>query len=1078
MYSVVLKSLFNICLALLLMVLSITPVFAQTQLVVGYEENPPIAFTGKTGAPTGISVDLLTHIAAREQWQLIWKSCKWEKCLEGLTDGTIDLLVGIGHTKEREALYSFTAEPVMVNWGQLYAAKNQSVSTMLDLEGKRIALVPTDSHGKAFAEMLTRFGIKSQVVEAASYSKALQAVIQGQADAGIISRIYPLNATEADKVVQTPIIFNPVQNKYATSKDRYRDVLQAIDANILSLKADKGLFYYRNMKNWIEVPADHSIPTWIWWCIGLGTIIFGSATYWWHNRREVKLKQQLQLNHALEDEIALRTQLEQQVLQRTRDLEDSNYELNHINSELVHKRLELEKNQIHLQKLSRAVENSPATIVITSREGLIEYVNPKFTEITGYLPEEAIGQNPRILKAPDKPPELYRELWDTILAGNEWHGDFCNKKKNGVLYWERASISPIRDEQGTITHFVAIKEDITEQKRIAAELLAAQEQALAASRAKSQFLANMSHEIRTPLNAIIGFSSLCLNTGLMPDQKNYIGKVHTAGELLLRIINDILDFSKIEAGQLHMEQIPFRLGVMLDNAAGMVQQKAQDKGLVLLVTCAPEISSGLIGDPHRLSQVLVNLLNNAVKFTQNGSVTLDITLLEQKDDQTHLKFSVRDTGIGITPEQQCRLFQPFSQADGSTTRRFGGTGLGLSISKQLVELMGGEIWCESAAEQGSVFSFTAWFGIWQGNGQADENQETVQPETTFFDFSDLKILLAEDNDFNRQLAIAFLKETNATVETAVNGKEAVEKIISGATRYDLVLMDIQMPVMDGYEASRCIRSDSRFAHLPIIAMTAHAMQEEGQKILEAGMDAHLTKPVNARTMLQTIQLFAGRPGGFGQQQQRITDDTDTTFELPDIAGIDAAEALINLDGDKKLFLWVLETFAEKQAVAARLIEAALDSGDTELAIRTVHTIKGNAGIIGAKKLGELADTLEKAIAQDDPPEHIMPALDDFSVELTRLIDELTSRLKPVLKDDEPLPPMLDTERASLVLSELCGYIKTRNCKAEHYLDDYQQELTGLPVKEINRLKQNLADFDFTAAERTLLGLALQNGLTL
>ncbi len=1077
MFSVLVKSLFNFCLSLL-MVLSITPVFAQTQLVVGYEENPPIAFTGKSGTPTGISVDLLTHIAAREQWQLIWKSCKWEKCLEGLTDGTIDLLVGIGHTKEREALYSFSAEPVMVNWGQLYAAKNQSVSTMLDLEGKRIALVPTDSHGKAFAEMLTRFGIKSQVVEAASYSKALQAVIQGQADAGIISRIYPLNATEADKVVQTPIIFNPVQNKYATSKDRYGDVLQAIDANILALKADKGSFYYRNIKNWIEVPEDHSIPAWFWWCIGIGMIVSGSAMYWWRNRSELKLKQQLQANRVLEDEIMLRTQLEQQVLQRTRDLEDSNYELNHINSELVHKRLELEKNQAHLQKLSRAVENSPATIVITSREGLIEYVNPKFTETTGYLPEEAIGQNPRILKSPDKPPELYKDLWDTILAGNEWHGDFCNKKKNGMLYWERASISPIRDEQGDISHFVAIKEDITEQKRIAAELLAAQEQALAASRAKSQFLANMSHEIRTPLNAIIGFSSLCLNTGLLPDQKDYIGKVHTAGELLLRIINDILDFSKIEAGQLLIEQIPFRLGVILDNAAAMVQQKAQDKGLVLRVTCAPEISSCLIGDPHRLSQVLVNLLNNAVKFTQNGSVTLDIALLEQKDDQTHLKFSVHDTGIGITAEQQRRLFQPFSQADGSTTRRFGGTGLGLSISKQLVELMGGEIWCESAAEQGSVFSFTAWFGIWQGNGQADENQETVQPETTFFDFSDLKILLAEDNDFNRQLAIAFLKETSATVETAVNGKEAVEKIISGATRYDLVLMDIQMPVMDGYEASRCIRSDSRFAHLPIIAMTAHAMQEEGQKILEAGMDAHLTKPVNARTMLQTIQLLAGRPGGFGQKLKSSTDAPEDLPALPDSAEINTAEALNRLGGDRNLYVLILEMFAATQAEAARLIKAALDSGDTACAIRTAHTIKGNAGNIGAQKLEKLAELLGKDLVQDDPPEAVMQALDAFSAELTRVTDELANRLIPALKGTEPLPPVLDTERASLVLSELYGYIKARNCKAEKYLDDYQQELAGLPVNDINQLKQKLADFDFIAAEHALLELTLQNGLKL
>ena len=350
-----------------------------------------------------------------------------------------------------------------------------------------------------------------------------------------------------------------------------------------------------------------------------------------------------------------------------------------------------ERNQFQkkLLKLSKAVENSPVTVIITDHLGLIEYVNPKFTEISGYAPEEVIGRNPRILNAGVQPKELYRELWSTILAGQQWRGDFCNKKKNGEIHWDHASISPIRDEQGNITHFVAIKEDVTEQKRIAEELLVAQDAAHAANRSKTEFLANMSHEIRTPLNAIIGFSALALKSSLPPRQYDYIRKINMAGELLLTVINDILDFSKIEAGRMMLEQIPFRLESMLTNVFSLVQQKATDKGLKVRVVVSPEVTSCLVGDEHRLGQVIANLLSNAVKFTEHGEITLESTLLTREKERVQLKFSVCDSGIGISAEQISKLFQPFTQADGSTTRRFGGTGLGLSISKRMVEMMGG-----------------------------------------------------------------------------------------------------------------------------------------------------------------------------------------------------------------------------------------------------------------------------------------------------------------------------------------------------------------------------------------------------
>ena len=774
-------------------------------------------------------------------------------------------------------------------------------------------------------------------------------------------------------------------------------------------------------------------------------------------------------------------ELELRVIERTRSLEDVNNELLSINKELGLRRLEAEEAHRKLLQLSSAVENSPATIVITDHRGRIEYVNPKFTEISGYLPEEAIGQNPRILNSGSQPVELYRDLWNTILSGREWRGDFCNRKKNGELHWERASISPIRDAQGDITHFVAIKEDVTEDRRIAGELLAAREAAQAASISKSEFLANMSHEIRTPLSAIIGFSDLTLRTSLPARQQGYVQKIQRAGELLLSIINDILDFSKIEARQLEMEQIPFRLDDIVANVVNIVQHRALDKGLSLLVGPSPKAASYLVGDPHRLSQIVVNLLSNAVKFTEQGEVALETSLLAQENDRVRLRFSVRDTGIGITDEQIKKLFNPFTQADGSMTRRFGGTGLGLAISKQLVELMGGEIACESTPGQGSIFTFTAWFSVCAASDIVP-NQGMEHPgrgeKGAAFDFSDSRILLVEDNETNRQLAIELLKETGAAVDVAVNGRKAVTMITEGSTLYDLVLMDIQMPVMDGYEATRIIRSDNRFTSLPIIAMTAHAMQDERQKILEAGADAHITKPINARTMLQVMKFFLHDQESGVYLRERFAAGSGNELLLPQISGLDISGALNRLDGNGKLYLWVLRSFVEKESTAATTLEKALRAGDKKSALRHIHTIIGTAGTMGAVELVTLSLQLEKAIEQDDSSTRIMDALENVAAELKRLAMELKAHLPSVTQDDTSTQGPIDPAVVTPVLGRLLGYINGRNGKAERYLDDYQDELAGLPEADVETIKKHLNNFDFVAARDALLSLAARNGIDL
>lgn len=753
--------------------------------------------------------------------------------------------------------------------------------------------------------------------------------------------------------------------------------------------------------------------------------------------------------------------------------------------------------QEKLFKLSRAVENSPATVVITNRCGIIEYVNPKFTEISGYPPEEAIGKNPRILNADVQSKAFYQDLWATITAGNEWRGEFCNKKKNGEIHWEHASISPLRDERGDITHFVAVKEDVTERRRIAEELVLAKEAADAANRLKSEFLANMSHEIRTPLNAIIGFSELALGTDLSPLSHDYINKISHAGESLLKTINDILDFSKIEAGKLDMEQTLFRLDETLANVMSVVQQKAGEKRLPLLLEVAPELPRLLVGDPHRLGQVIINLLGNAIKFTESGEVKLEITLHEQHATRVKLHFAVRDTGVGLSAESLATLFLPFTQADGSTTRKFGGTGLGLSISKRLVEMMEGEIGGESEPGRGSVFSFTAWFGIGQAMlspqpgrderhaGDADTprlitlNERFSADTEITYDFSGSCVLLVEDNEINRQLAVALLKRVGLTIDIAVDGREALSKITAGAGRYDLVLMDIQMPHMDGYEATRRIREESRFATLPIIAMTAHAMLEERLKIADAGMDDYISKPINSQHMFKTMSRYLRQSAPETQSVVRDANGSEQLAALSKIQGLDTKAALERLGEDEDLYLQILAMFVNNQADSAAILQKALHDGDRELAERSAHTCRGVAGSIGATDLQHLAMTLESAIKRHEPVNEINNVFKPFADELDRIVEALRNELSARLDiDSHREDAYFDSRRATEVLSRLRCYILENDGMAEHYLRERRDDLTALPREELHRLRATIADFDYDAALEAVAQLAAKAEITL
>jgi len=438
--------------------------------------------------------------------------------------------------------------------------------------------------------------------------------------------------------------------------------------------------------------------------------------------------------------------------------------------------------------------------------------------------------------------------------------------------FQRQMVDSLQRSERVLEHRVAVR--TAELSRANTELLA-HEQALeearrvaeSASRMKSAFLANMSHEIRTPMNAIIGMAYLTLRTELSARQRDYVEKIHRAAISLLGIINDILDFSKIEAGKLQIEQVEFSLQEVLGNVAAVNSQPAAEKKLAFVTEIADGVPERLVGDPLRLGQVLINLVSNAVKFTDRGEVRLECRLVARRDDGVDLQFSVRDTGIGMSPEQITRLFHAFTQADDSTTRKYGGTGLGLTISKRLVEMMGGALTVESAVGTGSVFGFTLRYG--RVSAVAPQRQPGV-PEgrlargagarrTEAPRLGQARVLLAEDNLVNQQIAVEMLRASGLSVDVAENGREALDKLFAGdPSRYQLVLMDIQMPVMGGYAAAREIRGDRRFAWLPIIALTAHATKEERQACLDAGMQDHIPKPIDPELFYGTLARWLPR----------------------------------------------------------------------------------------------------------------------------------------------------------------------------------------------------------------------------
>jgi PAS domain S-box-containing protein len=525
-----------------------------------------------------------------------------------------------------------------------------------------------------------------------------------------------------------------------------------------------------------------------------------------------------------------------------------------------------------LKKLVLAATQSNNSVIIADKNGKIEWVNEGFTQLTGYTMNEVLNTYGEAMrKGSENGLSSLKESFSLLLK-NKQPITYENKNisKQGKEYWVITTLTPVFAKNGELVRIIAIDSDITQRKQMEEELLTANKiaehslwkgnRALTelmqakkeleeSMKVKEQFLANMSHEIRTPMNAIIGFTDLILKTKLEREQQQYIAAIKTSGENLLVIINDILDFSKLQSGNITLEEIEMHLGKLVPALVEFMLPKSVEKNIKLSAKIDKNIPECLIGDPTRLNQILLNLVGNAIKFTAKGEVKITVDLLSKTNTHAIVKFSVSDTGIGISNDKLSYVFQGFTQASNSTTRKYGGTGLGLTIVKQLIELQGGSVSVMSEEGKGSVFTFQIDFKM-----GADQTIERIQePDENVDDhIPDLNILLVEDNLLNQILATKVLNDWKWSVQVAENGVLALKQI--DKTNFDLVLMDIQLPEMDGYEATRNIRqnADPIKSGVPIIAMTAHAMAGESEKCIHAGMDEYVSKPFDAKALYNKI----------------------------------------------------------------------------------------------------------------------------------------------------------------------------------------------------------------------------------
>jgi two-component system sensor histidine kinase EvgS len=924
--------------------------FAISSLAIAEEHVPtlrvgsglffqPYAYADSQGRAAGFSIELFDAVARVTGLTPQYFPDDWNDVWQGLTTGTLDAIPMVARLPAREGMAEFTS-PHTLGYDTFFVRKDTTkIDTLEEAKPLRIIVMKSD----AAHEALRSRGFSQQLVLVDNLAEGFRLLASGQHDALLAPLIQGqilLPSLGLDEAIQHGALLQEYRREYcfATAKGNLA-LRDKLERGLAQVKASGE--YDRLYRKWLGIYEPANVPrTYVYWGAAGFALLLAAALAWsWSLRRQVRAQTAELLRHHVE--------LEEAFDERTQELRESE------------------------ARFRLLIEQSPDGIFVAGIDGRYCDVNTAGASMLGYTREEILARSISDVIIPEEkirlPGEVKRVTADAVTR-TEW----IFRRKDGSTFVGEIMCRALPDGR-----LQAILRDVTERKQVEAELRLAKEVAESAAEAKGAFLANMSHEIRTPLHIIIGLAHLLTRDEQAPFQKTRLRQLTENSEHLLAVLNDILDLSKADARHLQLNPAPFRLGEVIAKVRRMFQIRAREKGLSLRIDVDAALADAVVvGDAQRLTQVLLNLVGNAIKFTEQGEVVLSVACLAASPEAYDIRFSVRDTGVGIAPADHARIFDAFEQADKSPTRLHQGTGLGLSISRHLVELMGSAIQLDSRLGSGSTFSFDLC--LERSSAEIPgQPVEALAPATSGI-HPGLHVLLVEDHEMSQEIILEMLTDLGCEADVVPNGLEAVRCVQE--RHFDLILMDMQMPIMDGLTATRRIRALPGYADTPIIALTANAFAEDREQCLEAGMSGHLPKPVTPQKLADALAGMAPMPS---LPPWPDAGDSGIARMLAELEGIEVGPSWRKSPQHLEEYCHNLSRFAALHRQELAQAREAVEGGNLTEASNLVHRLKGIAGLLGATRAHAMSLAIGDALKRGEPTEAI-DLIEACDEELTRL----------------------------------------------------------------------------------------------